>query len=116
VAGLFVGALVLAACGLEQKKQTTVDADEQSEMGAHHLGDLSEDGSIWNSLNDNERTAVQRSGMSGVHEHADPNDDEQDAWDQAVNESKGDKAAKMGMSFLVVAVSLGAAAAPFLLF
>jgi hypothetical protein len=119
-AGLVVGVLVLAACGLEHKKKPPADPDDRADVSARDLDDINEEGSIWHSLDNSEKTAVERSGMSGVAHHAKPLDDEdEDAFEEATHESKettSDKAGKVTMSFLLVAVTLGAAAAPFLLF
>src|SRR5262245_4020132 len=102
VAGIALGAVVFVACGLEKPRDT---ANDTKDLSARGLDELSDD-SIWSSLNDSERTAVERSGMSGLPDHAASSpDDEFGSMDADENESKADKASKLSMSVLVVAVS-----------
>jgi len=102
-AGLAAVVLV-AACGLSG----IAKKDQPPEFSAERLGDLSEQDSILDVLDPDEREAVERSGISGArpeHQPAPPED-----------ESTADKAGKAAVSVLSVAISVGAAVAPYLLF
>jgi hypothetical protein len=92
--------LTFLACGLDPP----APEDELSEFSAERL-DL-EDESILDILEPEERAAVERAGVSGARPaHVTP-----------AAESKSDTAGKVGLSVLTVALSVGAAVAPFLLF
>jgi len=103
VAALAVAGLVGVGCGLGRH---TVD-DPAPKYSAAQLGDLSEQGSILDALEPEERAAVARVGL------ADPPPPDGAPADR---EGKADTAGKVGVSVLTVALSLAAAAAPFFLF
>ena len=100
-----VAVTVIGACGL-----TDHPKKEPPEFSAERLGDLSEQDSILDLLDEDEREAVDREGVTGArpaHEGAPV---------EAKEESALDKAGKATFSILTVAVSAAAVAAPFFLF
>ena len=119
-AGVAAIVIVVAACGVDQHRPYFHDdAADTPEFSATRLGDPPEEDSVAKFLNDDEREAVRRSGMTGIRV-----DDPKTALDAVPSEDppKGpvgsamDKAGKVGVSVLGVGLSLAAAAAPFLLF
>jgi hypothetical protein len=89
-----VAVMLIGACGLSQH---AAKKDEPPELSAERLGDLSEQDSILDLLDPEEREAMQRTGMSGarpVHE-GDPV--------PAKGESALDKAGRATFSILTVA-------------
>jgi hypothetical protein len=110
-AGLALGVLLaLGACGIGWAEPAS-DPDESDTVTATDLGDLDDSGSILDALEPHERDAFAQSGMSGAREPA----AEHAAVDEAPK-SLTDKIGDAAMSVLVVAVSIGAAVAPYLLF
>jgi hypothetical protein len=94
------------ACGVDAHRAAHPD-DAAPEFSADKL-DLSEQDSILELLEPEEREAFARAGMSGARpEHLDLADDE--------TETKADTAGKVSLSVLTVALSVGAAVAPFFL-
>jgi hypothetical protein len=103
--GLALGATV--ACGLDGQRAGR-PKDPEPEFSAERL-DLAEQDSILDVLEPEEREAVDRTGISGARpEHVAKPGDETD--------SKADTAGKVSLSVLSVALSVGAAVAPFFLF
>ena len=97
--------VVLPACGLEHHSKTPDDEDS-SDFSADQL-ELGADGPLLDALDPGEREALQKSGMS----EAPSGEDE-----APVEEPKSEKAGKVGLSVLSVAMTIGAAVAPFFLF
>lgn len=95
-------ALTIGGCAVQQKHE------EPPEVSAERIGDLSEHGSILEALDPNERDALARMDGSPATPDAPPA--------ASAQESTSDKVGKAGISVLTVAISLGAAVAPFLLF
>ena len=108
--GAVLAAVVLAAgAGGLARSAGGADDDALPDVSAGWLEDLDEQDSILDALEDNEREAVARSGMSGpLPAHVKAPAQEQD--------SALDKAGKATLSILTVALSAAAAAAPFFLF
>ena len=105
--GLGLALVTAVACGLDsQRVGRAKDADP--EFSAERLS-LAEQDSILDVLDPEEREAVTRTGMSGARpEHvAQPGEEA---------ETKADTAGKVSLSVLSVALSVGAAVAPFFLF
>ena len=94
------------ACGLDGPKAGH-PKDDGSEFSADGLS-LNEHDAILDMLEPEEREALTRSQMSGVRVG--------DGNPAAAEESKADKAGKVGISVLSVALSAAAVAAPFFLF
>ena len=103
VLGLALTAVL--ACGLDGQRTGHPDGREftgkRSEAGGHDP--------FLDMLDPEEREALARSQMTGIGEVSDGPKPPQE-------EDKADRAGKVGLSILSVAISLGAAAAPFLLF
>jgi len=93
------------ACGLDGRRAGHPDgpefAGERREAGGHDP--------FLDMLDPEEREALARSQMTGIGDVTDGPKPPQE-------EDKADRAGKVGLSILTVAISLGAAAAPFLLF
>ncbi len=105
VVGLLLG--VAVACGLDGRRASHPD-DGEPEFSAERL-DIAKQDSVLDLLEPEEREAVARSGISGARpEHVAAAGEE--------TETKADTAGKVGLSLLTVALSVGAAVAPFLLF
>ena len=100
-----VAVTVIGACGL-----TDHPKKEPSELSAERLGDLSDQDSILDLLDSDEREAVDREGVTGARPAHEATDLE------AKEESTLDQASKATFSILTVAVSAAAVAAPFFLF
>ena len=99
--------VAIVACGLD-RQQAGRPKDPEPEFSAERL-DFPEQDSILDLLEPEEREAVARSGISGARpEHVATPADE--------GESKADTAGKVSLSVLSVALSVGAAVAPFFLF
>ena len=101
----------LPACGLDNKKHPD-PADDTGDFAADRLG--SDEDSFFNDLDPAERGALERSGIATprpAHDDADPAPDSKDD-----PESKSEKAGGIAFSVLTVAMTIGAAVAPFLLF
>src|SRR5436309_14913985 len=98
------GLLLAAACAADRRHAARPDDDEPATISADRLDDLDEEGAMTDLLDPEERGAMERAGLPG---DAGPGADKQDA---------SDTAGKVGLSVLTVALSLGAAVAPFFLF
>ena len=104
MAGLaLAGLLLVGACGAERRHAAHSD-DDAGDFSADRLDDLDEEGAMTDLLDPQERDATERSEFPG------------DARPGADKQNAGDTAGKVGLSVLTVALSLGAAVAPFLLF
>jgi hypothetical protein len=110
VAVLAAVALVVS-CGAE-KRRPAPSEDEPLHFGAENLPDADQKTSIFEALDDDERAAVEKSGMSGLEEPGEAIADEPTPRDEKTRDNKGAAV----ISILSVAVSAAAAAAPFLLF
>jgi hypothetical protein len=119
VGGLFGSMLLVAACGIDQHRPFFHgDDDETPEFSAARLGDPFDADSVTDFLAPEEREAVMRSGMTGLRLH-DANDSGAARPEPEPKSRIGralDTAGKVGVSLLGVGVTLGAAAAPFLMF
>ena len=100
-----VAVTVIGACGL-----TDHPKKEPSEFSAERLGDLSEQDSILDLLDPEEREAMDREGVSGARPA------HQGEPDEPKEETALQKAGNATFSILTVAVSAAAVAAPFFLF
>jgi hypothetical protein len=109
--GAVVLGVALVACGPHASHAPAPD-----DLSAERLGDADRPGGILGALDEDERAAYDRSGMSGLS--VAPGRDAEDL--AALSEDDADrgstKAGKIGFSIFVVAASLASAAAPFLLF
>ena len=104
VASLALAGLLLAgACAADRRHAARPD-DDPAEVSADRLDDLDEEGAMTDLLDPEEREAMAHAGLPG---DARPGADEEDA---------GDTTGKVGLSVLSVALSVGAAVAPFFLF
>ena len=99
----FAGLLLAGACAADRRHAARPD-DDPAEVSADRLDDLDEEGAMTDLLDPEEREAMAHAGLPG---DARPGADEEDA---------GDTTGKVGLSVLTVALSLGAAVAPFFLF
>ena len=99
--------VLLPACGLGHKRPEP--GDDTSDFAADRL-DLSDEDPFFDDLDPAERRAVERSGIGAPR----PASEDADAAPQP--ESKSETAGKVGLSVLSVAMTIGAAVAPFLLF
>ena len=106
VAALGVVLLTLPACGLN-KSQTHHD-DDASTVSADKLEMSDDEGAIFALLDPEEREAAEHAGIGGADATAADSDQPADA--------PGDTAAKASLSFLSVAIVVGATIAPFFLF
>src|SRR5438874_5293375 len=105
VAGLALAGLLLAgACAADRRHAARPDDDDPATISADRLDDLDEEGAMTDLLDPEEREAMAHAGLPG---DARPGADEEDA---------GDTTGKVGLSVLSVALSVGAAVAPFFLF
>jgi hypothetical protein len=104
--------VVLPACGLEHKKPDP--EDDMGDIAADRL-DFSGEDSFFDDLDPAERKAVERSGI-GNPRPADEDTDTDPAPEPQKPQSKSETAGKVGLSVLSVAMTIGAAVAPFLLF
>jgi hypothetical protein len=101
--------LIAGACAVTRSARGADEDDALPEVSAEWLDDLEEQDSILDTLEADEREAVERSGISGaLPAHVTPPAREK--------ESAMDKAGKATLSILTVALSAAAAAAPFFLF
>ena len=108
VAGILVVGLLVAGAGLGARGAIAAD-DDRADFSADDLGDPTEEGSILQMLEPEEREALARSQMTGIPpEPAKPAKPD--------HESLGDKIGKLGVSIATVAISVGAVVAPFFLF
>ena len=104
MAGLaLAGLLLVGACGAERRHAAHSD-DDPADFSDDRFDDLDEEGAMTDLLDPEERDATERSELPG------------DARPDADKQNAGDTAGKVGLSVLTVALSLGAAVAPFLLF
>src|SRR5437667_11635055 len=104
MAGLaLAGLLLVGACGADRRHAAQPD-DAPADFSADGLDDLDEEGAMTDLLDPQERDATERSELPG------------DARPGADKQNAGDTAGKVGLSVLTVALSVGAAVAPFLLF
>ena len=121
VLGFFGVALLVAACGLEDKHRPAFHDDSKDipEFSKARLGDGFDDDSASDFLTAEERQAIKRSGMTGVHvaDEDDLANDEEDQQQPDAEKSPTahalDKAGKVGVALLSVGVTLGALVAPF---
>ena len=97
------GLLLAGACAADRRHATRPD-DDPAEVSADRLDDLDEEGAMTDLLDPEERGAMARAGLQ---DDARPGEDEQGA---------SDTAGKVGLSVLTVALTVGAAIAPFFLF
>ena len=105
VAGLaLAGLLLVGACAADRRHAARPDEDDPATISADRLDDLDEEGAMTDLLDPEERNAMAHAGLAG---DARPGADEEDA---------GDTTGKVGLSVLSVALSVGAAVAPFFLF
>jgi hypothetical protein len=102
--------LVAVACGLDQRRASKPD----DEFGAASLDRLDERGSILGLLEPEEREALDRSGMAVPKRPAEAAEAGEGRLPD--EETKADKAGKLGISVLGVALTAAVAAAPFFLF
>jgi hypothetical protein len=103
--GLGLALLAAVACGVDTKHAA---GPTDPEFSAEKLSLANQD-SILDVLEPEEREAVARTGMSGARpEHV--------AMPGEETETKADTAGKVSLSVLSVALSVGAAVAPFFLF
>ena len=98
------GLVLMGACAADRRGAAKPAADDPAEVSADRLDDLDEEGAMTELLDPEERAAMTRAGLPG---DARPGEDEQGA---------SDTAGKVGLSLLTVALSVGAAIAPFFLF
>jgi hypothetical protein len=119
VMAVMVLALLASACGMFGKHAPKSGEDAEDDIAADEPADQQRE-SVLDLLDDDERDAVERSGMSGplmdregTDEMAGPFSKERSEGEP---ESKADKAGAFGISVLSVALSAAAVAAPFLLF
>lgn len=113
VAGLAAAAVVAGVLGFGSARGGEIDEDPIFSQGPF---DEREDSDLlWGALSEDEREALRRSGMSGVDEPALPEEGGGSGFDPEP-ETTSEKAGKIGMSILLVAVTVGAAVAPYLLF
>lgn len=98
------GLLLAGGCAADRRHPARPDDDDPTTISADRLDDLDEEGAMSDLLEPEEREAMDRAGLPGDTR---PGADEQGA---------GDTAGKVGLSVLTVALSLGAAVAPFFLF
>ena len=104
LAGLALVTLaLLPACGLDHKRPAP--DDDSRDLSADQL-DFADDRSLLEDLDPAERSAAERSGLAGPSSADDPSE----------SDSKSNTAGKVGISILSVALSVGAAVAPFFLF
>jgi len=101
----------LPACGLDNKKHPD-PADDTGDFAADRLG--SDEDSFFNDLDPAERGALERSGIASPRSADDDGKSAPDSQDDP--QSKSEKASGIAMSVLSVAMTVGAAVAPFLLF
>ena len=122
IGGVLVFALAVSGCSMFGQHATdgSEDTDEFAQEDKDPLAHPHN--SVMELLDPEERDAVERSGMSGITDRSDaasetqgPFGPERRAMDREP-ESKSDKAGKLGMSVLSVALSAAAVAAPFFLF
>jgi hypothetical protein len=102
--------VVLPACGLEHKKPDP--DDEMGDFAADRLDLSSDEDPFLDDLDPSERRAIERSGIGTPRAV----DDDSDPAPEPKPQSKGETAGKVGMSVLSVAMTIGAAVAPFFLF
>jgi hypothetical protein len=116
VRGWSVGAvlalgIVAGACGPKDPHAARPD----DELSVERLGDDELPRGIMSALDDDERDALSRSGMTGLSV-APGRDDEDFAGLDDEPPTRAKKVERAGFSVFVVAASLAAAAAPFFLF
>src|SRR5437016_1490749 len=105
VAGLaLAGLLLVGACAADRRHARRPDDRDPAPDPADPPDDLDEEGAMTDLLDPEEREAMAHAGLPG---DARPGADEEDA---------GDTTGKVGLSVLSVALSVGAAVAPFFLF
>jgi hypothetical protein len=109
-AGLLLCGLVVAGCGMGRERDSLFGSEDVPETSAWHLG---EGESVVELLGSDEAAAVHDSGASwaGDETAATPTGGLPDR-----EESFSDKAGKMGLVLLGLGMTVGAAAAPYLLF
>jgi len=103
--------VLVAACGLDNKKHPD-PADDTGDFAADRLG--SDEDSFFNDLDPSERGALERSGIASPRSADDDGNPPPDSKDDP--QSKSEKASGIAFSVLSVAMTIGAAVAPFLLF
>lgn len=114
--------LFVSACGLFGKHAAKGGEEADDDVASEPSLDKPR-ASVLDLLDDDELDAVERSGISGplmdrddpLHEEGGPFSKERRKLD-GEPESKADKAGKLGISVMSVALSVAAVAAPFFLF
>ena len=96
--------LLVGACAADHRHAARRDDDDPATISADRLDDLDEEGAMADLLEPEEREAMERAGLPA------------DASRGSDKQGAGDTAGKVGLSVLTVALSLGAAVAPFFLF
>jgi hypothetical protein len=122
IGGVLVIAFAVSACSMFGQHATD-GSDDQAEADAESEDLFAPHHSVMDLLDPEEREAVERSGMSGpimdrsgaAAETEGPFGPERRGFD-GEPESKSEKAGKLGISVLSVALSAAAVAAPFFLF
>jgi hypothetical protein len=109
VAGVLVAGL-LAAAVLSGARGVRAADDDEPGLSADQLGDATEEGSILQMLEPDEREALARSQMTGMRPEPEPKAAEPE------QEGVGDTVGKVGISIASVALSVAAVVAPFFLF
>jgi len=114
---------VAGGCGME-KSHSLGDDDEADApaVSAAHLGDRYEERALADLLEPEERAAAQKAGLPVGEERLAEQADQPDQPDAANADPESgkfartaDKAAQVGMSLLMVGVTVGAMVAPYLL-
>ena len=101
VAGLALAGLLLAgACAADRRQAARLDEDDPVGFSADRLDDLDAEAAMADLLDPEEQGVAAHGGLT----------------DDASPQGAGDTAGKVGLSVLSVALSLGAAVAPFFLF
>jgi hypothetical protein len=117
----WLGALLLvvvAGCQVEDHHRPYFhdDTNDLPEFSAMHLGQPFEDQSVTDILSPDERAALVHSDFSEVVGASDDDLTSPHSLEPPKQPNAGDKAAGIGMSLLGVGITLGAMAAPYLLF
>jgi hypothetical protein len=123
IGGMLVIALAVSGCSMFGQHAADGSDDETDAFAQEEQDPLAHPHhSVLDLLDPEEREAVERSGISGFGERGDaaaetegPFGPERRAFDREP-ESKSEKAGKLGISIMSVALSAAAVAAPFFLF
>lgn len=119
--GLVAALALVGACGIEDPHHRAAfhdDSVSSPEFDAMGIGDPFGQDSAADFLTPEERDAVRRSGMTGVHADEPAARMSKEEQDQAKSGAArtADKAGKVGVALLSVGMTLGAVVAPFFLF